>query len=138
MNRARQIRNAIYRLQRQFGAPVIFRTVTDRTVDISSGAVSMATSDVMIRKAIVLERRTFPDIDYDLSFIAANKNFTYGGVFTRIEIVAIVLGRDLPVTLVPKLEDYLLKGDNRFNIKDIMILDERLGYLFKLERVANV
>lgn len=98
----------------------------------------MESVDTAIRKAIVVERKTFPDIDYDLSFIAANKNFTYGGVFTRIEIVAIILGRDIPPTVVPKLEDYILKGNDRFNIKNIMILDERLGYLFSLERVENV
>lgn len=136
MNRSRQIRNVIYRFQRLFGVAVSYRTVGTSSVNVQTGEVTLPESEIAIRKAIIIDRKKYPDIDYDLSFIAANKNFTYGGVFTRVERVMILLGRDLQGT-VPKLEDYTIFQDKRYNIRNIEELDSKLGYILVLEAVDH-
>jgi hypothetical protein len=81
MKNFREIRRILYRLKREWGKPVTVKAET-YGVDYRTG-VQNATEDgsFTVNRAIVLPRRFTRDFTYDLSFIAANKNFTYGGFF---------------------------------------------------------
>lgn len=65
------------------------------TPNLKTGTAVQKTKMIEVRRAAILPGRHKRDFDYDLSFIAANKNFTYGGFFDKIDVVIIVDNADL-------------------------------------------
>jgi hypothetical protein len=94
-NLLRQITQIIYRLKRNYGGRVVIVQVGVTTNDLKTGVASQETKMIEVRRAAILPAKQQRDFDYDLSFIAANKNFTYGGFFDKIDVVIIVDNHDL-------------------------------------------
>ena len=94
-NRLRQIRHIIYTLKRAYGVKVTFRKPGDQTVDYKTGKTSISYTSKVVRKCIVMTGREIRKFTYDLSYIAANKNFTYGGLYDVMTRIIIVDKKDL-------------------------------------------
>ena len=105
MNSIRQVRNIIYALKRKFGFRVDILTTESITQDLQTGMIVRNERLIVIRKAVVVTSKEIRDFTYDLSFIASNKNFTYGGLFDTSERVMIIGKRDLPKDYVPAIND---------------------------------
>ena len=93
-NTLRQIRIILYRLKRNFGISAMLRRPRTRSNNIRTGAQTVDYEEVYIRKVIFLPKRNISDFVYDLSFIAANKNFTYGAYFDTNDRWIIIDVRD--------------------------------------------
>jgi len=91
----RELVNAIYQLKRRYGfkATLYFRT---SSVDLTTGVNSETATPTIVRRAICLPSEWARKFAYDLSFVAANKNFTYGGFFDVNERTILIDARDLP------------------------------------------
>lgn len=95
-NRLRQIRHIIYALKRAYGVRVIVLKPDDAgTYNLKTGQVLRTYTERIVRKCIVLTGREVRKFVYDLSYIAANKNFTYGGFFDINERLMIIDKKDL-------------------------------------------
>jgi len=119
MSQLRMIRQTIYALNREYGrAIVIVRpTVTER--DFTEGCLEIETDKTKIRRAIVLPSAGQRDFDYDLSFIAANKNFTYGALFEKSARPIIIESKYLPKDYVIDHESHVEFDSKRWEIKKI-------------------
>ena len=102
MNNLRQINTILYRLKKDYGIPVDLRNLIDSEVNRETGVVSINYDTLKIKKAIVLPAKAIPSFVYDLSYIAANRNFSYGGFFGSHTRTVIVDGVDLK-------DDFLIK-----------------------------
>lgn len=106
------VKSVIRSLKRQYGQPIkLFNTTTTGTIDWSEGTASgRTTSSKSIAKALILPSRTTKNFSYDLTFIAANKNFTYGGYYDSTQ-------RDIII-------DFDDIGDFNINLRTIVRFNE--------------
>jgi hypothetical protein len=65
-----------------------------------------------------LPRKLRTDFAYDLSFIAANKNFTYGGFFGKTSRLVLIDALDLGAYVIAK-QDYITINSKRYVIDDL-------------------
>lgn len=94
-NRLRQIRLVVYALKRAYGAKIYFYRQASITQNVKTGVIDRVQTKYSVNKAIILPSKMTRDFTYDLSFIAANKNFTYGALFDPEQRTIIVDARDL-------------------------------------------
>lgn len=79
----RETRLAVYTLKRARGQAVTLCRTVNNDTDFTTGRNSEDLRKIHIRRGVFLPSRGLRDFAYDLSFIAANKNFTYGGFFDK-------------------------------------------------------
>jgi len=97
MRKFRFLRSTIYKLKRRFGTSATFVRVEE------TGATDFATGEVAdnyleektVHNVIFLPYALSRNFSYDLSYIAANKNFTYGGLYDTSVSTIICDKRDL-------------------------------------------
>jgi len=76
--------------------------------------------------------------EYDLSFLAANKNFTYGGIFEVGDRVAVLSAYDFANGFLPTTDDYVVCQGKRFTVHKFTELDAKAGWLVHLRNTQGV
>lgn len=132
-----KIKRIIYTLKRKWGKPAtIYRETV--TTDIDTGAnTATEVYSVTIRRAVLLPRNAKLDFAYDLSYIAANKNFTYGGFYGHNNQMILIDAVDLDGEEVQK-DDYILIQDRRHVIKKLHRYDEGGELIAYILEATNV
>src|SRR6185436_5450846 len=106
----------LYRLKRDFGLTVTLHVLLSSDVSYTSGTTTKQFNAYKIKRALVLEATQYRKFAYDLSFIAANKNFTYGGFFDVKQRIIVIERRDLPRDYVPDHKHYIVFDHSRYEI----------------------
>jgi hypothetical protein len=137
-NVLRQIKKIIYRLKRQYGV-VMYITYTNSAdeYNLETGQITRDLTSIKVRRGIVLPNRLAKDFEYDLSFIAANKNFTYGGIFEKGERNIVIDADDLPSGFQITTEMYVVYSNRRYEIKDATLAEENKAWLLRIKEVSN-
>ena len=128
MNRLRFISQVLYRLKRRYGEPCTICERTSSTVNLETGAKTVHKNTRLVNKVIVLPSVVHREFQYDLSFIATNKNFTYGGLYDTSLRKMIFDRKDLDDFEIKK-DMYLLFSGKRFEIQTIEEFEDRTAYL---------
>lgn len=134
--RARQMRQILYPLKRERGEPVQLHQIDDNTVNLTSGAITKSYLTYRIKKAIVLPVNATRSFVYDLAYIAANKNFTGGGLFDKSYTTVIIDMKELPTGIVVSLNNYCSISGVTYKIADSDILEDAF-YILKLVTISN-
>lgn len=71
---------------------------------------------------------------YDIAFLAANKNFTYGGTWDTGKRSFVVLASDLD-GFIPVIGDWIIHDSKRWDVKKVEELDYHQGYLMETAQV---
>jgi hypothetical protein len=121
MSKFRFLRATIYKLKRRFGETVTFvRTDVAGTTDFTTGSVPEAYLEKQrVRNVIFMPFALTRNFSYDLSYIAANKNFTYGGMYDIDTSTLILDKRDLK-SFVLTLDSRVIKDDVTYVVKKIV------------------
>lgn len=136
-NNLRQIKPLLYRLKRLFGKRITLNRPTAYATNLETGVSSRTYQVVPVRRAIVLPAQEIRKFAYDLAFIAANKNFTYGGFFDESSAIAIIDSKDLPNAFTPNLDDHLIIDSRRWNIGEAVASEGNYGYILRLKQVSS-
>lgn len=127
-------KDILYALKRQHGTPATIRRLITVDNTVETGRQSKTYEVIEIKRAILLPEEMIRGFLYDLSFIAANKNFTYGGFFDNVSRMVLIDGKDLQVELSPN--DHILIDGIRESIKAIGVFEHnKLGWLIATNRV---
>ncbi len=102
---------------RDYGTAVSWVVVDGSTRDLDTGALTNIETIHKIKKALPMPETVTRKFSYDLSYIAANKNFVYGGFFDREDLSMIFLTRDLPGEY--SLNDEVIHNETRFIVHEI-------------------
>jgi len=137
MNLRRQFQLTLYKLKKDFGAPISIIYATTSTVNLETGATTVDESSFKIAKAIVLGNKETRAAIYDLTFLAANKNFVYGGLFDKTTRVLVVDNRDLPSGYTPTLDHRCILEDERYQFKSIEKTVPSAGWLITCVKLGN-
>jgi len=135
MNTVRQIKLILYRLKHDFGQLINIITTNCISQSVTTGAIVRNERTIKVKRAIVVDEKISRDFVYDLSFIAANKNFTYGGMFDTSTRIFIIDGVDLPRGYVPTLNDRCVHGGERYQFKKIDSTVFKLGFLITAQHL---
>jgi hypothetical protein len=137
MTRHREIKKIIYKLKRQWGTPArIYRESV--AVDVDTGVETPTTAAVKtINRAILLPRKIRTEFSYDLSYIAANKNFTYGGFYATTDRLVLIDAVDLGDYVIAK-QDYIDINNKRHVIADLDDYDEGPDVIAYMLKVSSV
>lgn len=145
-NTLRQIALIIYKLKRQFGLPGVLRYPNDAasSYNIKTGATNITYVDLSVRRIIRLPRRNISDFVYDLSFIAANKNFVYGGEFDTNDRWFIIDIKDLssdyryPSPVREITTEYYINIDSRtYKIYECNLAEHNNAYLLRGREIVS-
>jgi hypothetical protein len=113
---------------------------TDDIYNLETGEVVRDLLEITIKRGILLPERQSVDYMYDLSFIAANKNFTYGGFFEPGERAVLIDVHDLPSAFIITPEMYIVFQSRRYEIKEANKIPDHItaGYawLLKVKEVS--
>lgn len=137
MNYNRQLHLILYGLKKRYGTRLTVRRVTNKVFDPATGKEDIVSEDVTV-KAIVLPVKTFRDYVYDLSFIAANKNFTYGGHFDTAERFVIIEVKDLPDGFSFSMNDRVVHKNQLYESKQITDFESDVVIILQLKGVIEL
>ncbi len=137
--RLQRIKGILYRLKRTWGQPASVHYLTSHGTDFETGARSVAVSAVRVKRAILLPTTVHREFKYDIGYLRANSNFTYGGLWTAGTRQMIVDRADLPrdFTIRPSDEQYVVYDHKRYAIKQVEDI-ESYAYMVTMEYTANV
>ena len=136
-NVLRQISQIIYRLKRNYGLPAVLR-VHSNVINIETGAISDTPTDYSIARMVLLPQKSRRDFAYDLSYIAANKNFTYGGLFDASQRTVIIDAKDLPAGVRPTQDMTIVFNNRPWEIAKVDRAEFDRGYLLTVKEVSSV
>ncbi len=137
MNQLRMIKQAVYALNREYGRPIVIVKVTPTTRDFTKGCSKTDEDKTKVRRAIVLPPMGERDFNYDLSYIAANKNFTYGAFFEKQFRRIIIEVKLLPKDFVIDHENHVEFDDKRWELKRILKTEETKAWDLIVQEVQN-
>lgn len=85
MKRYKFVQRVIRSIKKQYGQPITLKNVkTKGTIDWTSGNVSNRDTETLdIKLAAILPTQEQSKFNFDLSYVAANKNFVYGGFYDQ-------------------------------------------------------
>ena len=131
-------RKLLYNLKRRFGQRLEIKKVTGRNRDLRTGKVITAYETLIVKKAVVLPEMQARIFSYHLAYIAANRNFTYGGLFDESKRTVLIDLKDIPKDKTIIIDDRVLFNGNYYDVKDIVRLDDNTGVVLTIENVGIV
>ena len=116
----RFLKSTIYKLKRRFGESItVKRTTNIGTIDYTTGAISDRVEEsIKIKQVIFLPFALSRNFSYDLTYLAANKNFTYGATYDLEESTIICDKKDFKDFTVD-MDMTIIKGTQTFQVKKI-------------------
>ena len=133
---ARQMRQLLYPLKRERGESIQIHQIDDNDVNLESGAITKSYQTYKVKKAIVLPVGVARTFVYDLAYIAANKNFTGGGLFDKLFTTVIIELSDLPIGIIISLNDYCSISGVTYKVAAADIFEDAF-YILKLTGLTN-
>jgi hypothetical protein len=128
MNDLAFISQALYSLKRRYGFPVDIMWRTASTVNRETGDKTVTKDSLRVGLMIVLPAAAKREFSYDLAYIAAAKNFTYGALYDTSQRQFIVDANDLPADfeITPGL--WFVYKQGRYEVKDAQRFDDGTGW----------
>ena len=133
----RKMRQLLYPLKRERGESIQIHQIDDNAVNLESGAITKSYLTYKVKKAIVLPVGIARTFVYDLAFIAANKNFTGGGLFDKLFTTVIIELPDLPTGIVISLNDYCSISGVTYKVAAADVF-EGAFYILKLTTLTSL
>lgn len=137
MNR-HDIQLLLYTMKRKWGVRAAFYKVAVGKPDLESGGKAITRIKYTINRLVSSTVKTIRKFEYDIGYLAANKNFTYGGFFEsgdRLAVISDELSRQGIEEITMK--DYFIINDQRFDIGRVEQMDGDVGYLLHLKRTKE-
>ena len=138
MNKLNFQRRMMYRLKRDMGIRITYYQPIQNDYDIQTGATTRDYTVLTVKRALVFETRQLREFVYDLSFIAANKNFTMGGHFDSVTRVVAFHREDTPTGFAPDINDSIFIKNRKYAVKEIAELEDNEIIAFKAREVKGL
>jgi len=121
------IRRILYNFERRMGGRVSFHR-DNEILDTRTGKKETNKTVWQNVLVIVLPTTLVPKFVFDLSFIASNKNFTYGGEFDASK-KRVFFRPERASGYVPQDRDYFVFDGKRWNVTEVQTYEYDTGYL---------
>lgn len=138
--RRHEMEKILYRLCRRFRCDATLYSVTESSKEpnLETGAVPAdVRTTIKLRNFVTFDEAARRRFEYDLSYIAANKNFTYGGVFETGDRIGLISHKDTSQSFDLTDSHYLVFQGIKYRVFKHIALDYGLGYLLHMRRTQN-
>jgi hypothetical protein len=126
------IKSILYNLQNEYGNKATFIKIISEQTNSLTGQRTVTRDILQLKKVVNLPEDVAKKYWYDMAFLKANTNFTYGGeVDVKVRQV-IIVKKDLKGREIT-LQDFLIIDRLRYHITKIYDLEHDLGYLVQLK-----
>lgn len=130
------IDETLYHLEQQYGTRLTFQAIVKNDNNHRTG--ERVIQKVTFRaKAVQLPESIARKFFQDIAFLAANKNFTYGGVDDFGSIIWVIRRRNLPKDFAFDLQYEIADKHQRFNQVKITELAGQVAYIINAKRVLG-
>lgn len=139
-NNLRQIELILYRLKREYGLPIAVRNPTKNDSDVQTGEISREYDVYKVKRAIRLPADLMRSFVYDLTYVAANKNFAYGGLFDKSTKVFIIERKDLKkdgVKLDITTDCDIVCETKKYDLISVDATEDGTSYLIKAKMLES-
>lgn len=133
--RLRLIKGVVYRLKRSFGCPMAVYRQSPESINLATGESSITRTSVEIKRAVVLPSKVHRGFTFDIGYLKANSNFTYGAIYTDAQREVIIDRKDLPFALAATDEFYIVYQGKRWEIKSVEEFEFNVAYYLILARI---
>lgn len=130
------VRLILYKLKRDYGFPVdLYRSISN--FNPATGEKNITKTKYSINRAVVLPADLSRKFAYDLGYLAANKNFTYGAGYDINQQGILIDTIDLPIDFKINLDDYIICDHKRYDIKTVDTAEHKLAYFLIVRGVEG-
>ncbi len=130
------IREVIYSLKRDYGVRGTFIKIIREETNSVSGQRSVEQKIVDINKIVVLPENLARKFWYDVGFLKANTNFTYGGEVSVVTKNILIENKDLNALTITD-RDFFVLDFIRWHIEKVTELEFNLGYIVTLKTAPD-
>lgn len=138
MNRLSFISQVVYRLKRRYGMPIDIVYLVSSVTNLETGAKTVLKGAVRVSRAILLPSVIHREFAYDLTFVATNKNFTYGGHFDTTVKQLIIDRKDLPFGFEIKPGMYFLFDGVRVDVQKVEDFEDNRSYFIQAKQDNSI
>lgn len=138
--RQQEGRLILYALRQKWGVPADFYKVSiNQTINtIESGKKGVTREVYHISSFLTSAVDLIKKFEYDIGFLAANKNFTYGGFYEPGDRLCVLDGSLVPEGLTVEQEDYFIHDRKRYDIQRVEAFDHQVGWILHLRATKNI
>lgn len=135
--RRREMLKSLYVLERKWGVPADLYIMDSVSPNYETGKQTVNRTKYHIPRLITHSVEFVHKFEYDLSFLAANKNFTYGGFYAPGDRYAIICAKFVPTEVNIQLKDYVVLSGDRYNLQRLQKLDYHAGWILHLRHTPG-
>lgn len=128
MRFTQDIRRLLYAFKRDWGTVIDYTTILSSETNDRTGETTIK-REILHIPAVLLPKDLMRKFVQDIGYLAANKNFTYGGLNDFNTAMFILDITDLPTGFKPNLNGYVVQGHQRY---DKVSIDDLAGCAFIL------
>lgn len=134
---ARNIKKVLYRLKRRFPYSIFLYHEND-AYDPATGQNQISRVRVYIKKAVLLPGLITQNFKYSASFMMANRDFQYGGLYDTTVQEVLVDAEDIPDDFdLNDTECFVVHNGVRFKIIKIVELEYNIGYYMQIQKTQG-
>jgi hypothetical protein len=128
-NLNQRIRQALYQLKKDYGAPIdIYKLVASET-DARTGEKVITKTVTHVRRAVVVPSRMDRIANQTISLISANKEFVAGGHYDVNQRDFIIDRRDVPRLPELTADDWIVYNRRKYQVKTVESFEVDAGWV---------
>lgn len=132
----RRVRQTIYALKRAYPQAVTLCRTTGNSTNLETGLKAETLIKLIVKRAILLPAKNLREFAYDLSFIAANKEFTYGGFYDHKLRLVLIDRRDVVDFTIDNNMHAMISG-RRYEVKQFAEYEEQEVLALLLDSLSS-
>ena len=136
-NLNQRIRQALYQMKKDYGAPIdIYKLVSSET-DARTGEKIVTKTVTHVRKAIVVPSKMDRVAQQTISVISANKEFVTGGHYDANGREFIIDRHDVPALPELTADDWIVYNRRKYQIKNIESFEVDAGWVIAARELVG-
>lgn len=128
----KEVKKILYHLKKLYSKQIQLVFYSDSTFSVDTGTLVKTSIPIIIRKAIVLPVSKSKQFSYDLAYLAASRNFTYGGEYIQEDGWVIIERSDLEGNTINVSNTKCIVDGSSYNVVKTSSLVEELGIMFAI------
>ncbi len=132
MSQLKFVRRVLYRLKRRYGQPLIVIDRTTTGLNIQTGVKTIAKVGHDVKRALIFPASIQTQFFFDLAYIAAAKDFSYGTQVEHDMRKVIIDRRDL--TLEINTTHYIIYKNKRYDVKKVEDFELNAAYIVTMQQ----
>lgn len=136
-NLNQRMRQALYVLKKDYGAPIDIYKLLDSTTDVRTGVKVVTKTVTHVRRAIVVPARIDRVAQQTISIISANKEFVTGGHYDVSQRDFIIDRHDVPDLPELTADDWIVFNRRKYQVRTVEAFEYDAGWVISARELVG-